>query len=195
MRTFNPIWDAGAKHSQDRGSMMLEVLIAIVVLGVGMGGLIPLLVSSMYMNNKSGSDTSATMVAEHVLEQISAQPADSNAPLTVTDCAGSNWDIQTLGATKGAGNGGANGGQGAQLTSGGGIDWLQDYSSIPSGYAMQYAACGTGGRQTIYDIRWDVVTMTSYTRMIVVSARPAWSQTVGGLRYSVPVSLRTIGGM
>lgn len=196
MQTFHRIRKADRSKRDRRGSMMLELLIAIVVLAVGMGGLIPVLVSSMYSNNRSSGDTTSTMVAEHVLEQISAQPANATTPLTMTDCAGTSWSIQTTGATIGAGSGGTNGGAGAALTSAGKIDWInQTYASVPSGYAILYAACGSGGRQTVYDVRWDVITMTGYTRMIVISARPSGSQTVGGLRYVVPVNLRTIGGM
>jgi type II secretory pathway pseudopilin PulG len=175
--------------------MLLELLIAIVVLAIGMGGLIPVLVSSLYSNSKSGSDTTSTMVAEHVLEQISAQPANGTTALAITDCAGTAWDIETTGATLGAGSGGSNGGAGASLTSDGKIDWGQSYANVPTGYAALYAACGNGGRQMVYDVRWDVITMTSYTRMVIISARPSGSLTVGGLRYVVPVNLRTIGGM
>lgn len=201
MRTFSPIRGAGRRSRRQHGSMLLELLIAIVVLAVGMGGLIPLLVSSMYTNHKSGTDTTSTMVAEHVLEQISAQPANSGptALLEITDCAGTAWNIETDGTAKGAGTGGSNGGNGAHLVVPSGVgpivDWTQSYSSVPSNYKMQYVACGAGGRQMVYDVRWDVIAMTNYTRMVVISARPVGSQTVGGLRYIVPVNLRTIGGM
>ena len=135
------------------------------------------------------------MVAEHVLEQISAQPANSAASLSITDCAGSAWNINTAGAALGAGTGGAYGGNGANLTSTGIVDWTQSYSVLPVGYGMNYVACGAGGRQTAYDVRWDVITMSAFSRMVVVSARPVGSATVGGLKYVVPVNLRTIGGM
>jgi hypothetical protein len=175
--------------------MLIELLIAIVVLAIGLGGLLVLLVSSMYTNNRSGKDTTSTMVAEHVLEQISAQPADSVATLTITDCAGTGWTINTAGATLGSGNSGASGGNGANLLNTGIIDWTQDYGNIPANYAMKYVACGAGGAQTIYDVRWNVIAMTQYSRMIVVSARPTGSAQVGGLRFVVPPNLRTIGGM
>ena len=175
--------------------MLLELLISMVVLLVGLGGLLVLLVSSLYTNNTAKNDTTSTMVAEHVLEQISAQPANSVTPLTITDCAGSAWSISTAGAAKGAGNSGSNGGNGANLVSTGAIDWTQQYSNVPAGYAMKYVGCGTGGKQTIYDVRWNVIAMTTYTRMVLVSARPSGSPNVGGLRFVFPVNLRTIGGM
>ena len=194
MRTFSAIRRRGQKRSRKCGSMLLEVMIAIVVLAIGMGGLIPLLASSMYTHSKSGSDTVATMLAEHVLEQISAEPANSANSLTITDCAGTAWTIATGGAAVNAGNGGSYGGNGANLSSNGYIDWTQTYASVPSNYAMKYVACGAGGRQSTYDVRWDVITMSTYSRMVAISARTAGTP-VGGLRYMMPVHLRTIGGM
>jgi len=174
--------------------MLLELLISMVVLAVGLGGMMILLASAMYTNNRAGQDTTSTMVAEHILEQISAQAANDTANLTITDCAGTAWNIVTQGATKGTGSG-INGGDGAALTSGGIVDWTQNHLAIPNGYAIDYVACGNGNRQTTYDIRWNVITMSTYARMIIISARPQASPTVGGLRYVMPVNLRTIGGM
>ena len=186
------------RKAGERGSMLLELLIAIVVLAIGMGGLLVLLVSAMSTNNRSGNDTTSTMMAEHVIEQISSQPATSSAALAITDCAGTSWSVSTAGAANGSGNSGSYGGDGAQLTSGGTVDWAQDYTNVPAGYKLQYVSCGTGGRQTIYDIRWNVVSLNSTnnsSRMIFVSARPSGSPTVGGLRNIVPANLRTIGGV
>jgi type II secretory pathway pseudopilin PulG len=175
--------------------MLLELLIAMVVLVFGMGGLLALLLTSIYTNSTARNDTTSTMLAEHVLEQITAQPANSNALLTITDCAGTAWNIDPTGAVVGAGNSGSYGGNGASLTSTGTMDWTQSYNNVPAGYAMQYVGCGAGGRQTVYDVRWNVASMSTFSRMVFVSARPLGSATVGGLRFIVPVNLRTIGGM
>jgi hypothetical protein len=175
--------------------MLLELLIAMVVLVVGLGGLLGLLIPSLYTNSTSKNDTTSTMLAEHVLEQISAEPANSAVPLSITDCAGTVWAIQTAGTVTGAGNGGSYGGNGARLISTGTVDWTQSYNTVPVGYAMKYVGCGVGGKQTVYDVRWDVATMSTYSRMVFVSARPDGSATVGGLRFVMPVNLRTIGGM
>jgi Tfp pilus assembly protein PilV len=180
------------------GSMLLELLIAIVVLAIGMGGLLVLMVSAMYTNNRSGNDTSSTMVAEHILEQISAQPATSITALTITDCAGTAWTVNTVGAANGAGSSGSYGGNGAQLTSIGTVDWTQDYANIPAGYGLKYVDCAAAGQQITYDARWNVISLNpsnNSSRMIVVSARPSGSLTVGGLRYVIPANLRTVGGV
>jgi hypothetical protein len=190
-----PLHNTSRSRKSEQGSMLLELVIGMVVLATGMGGLLVLLVSSLFTNNKAGKDTTSTMIAEHVIEQISSQPANSVTPLTISDCTGTAWDIETTGASKGAGNSNSNGGNGAYLTSAGSVDWTQDYGAIPAGYAMRYVSCGAGGRQTIYDVRWNIIGMSTYSRMIFVSARPSGSATVGGLRYVIPVQLRTIGGM
>lgn len=175
--------------------MLIELLISMTILAVGLGGIMILLVTAISTNGKASNDTTSTMVAEHVLEQISAQAANATALLQITDCTGTAWNINPTGSAQGAGSAGSYGGNGASLTSNGIVDWSQSYGAIPGNYAMRYVACGAGGRQITYDVRWDVITMTAYSRMVVVSARPAGSPTVGGLRYVMPAQLRTVAGM
>ena len=191
-----------ATRRRERGSFLIEALIAMVVLAIGLGGLFSLLMASLYTNNRSSKDTSSTMVAEHVLEQISAQPANSVTALSVTDCAGTAWTINTQAHALGAGSGGSFGGDGASLTSSGEVDWSQAYSNVPPGYAMQYVDCGSGGSQIVYDVRWNLITMngstatpSSFARMAIISARPSGSSANGGLRFVMPANLRTIGGL
>ena len=123
------------------GFMLIELMISMVVLSVGLAGLLVLLIAAMYNDRGSGGDTAATMVAEHVIEQISAEPANSNAGLTITDCAGTAWNISTAPAALGAGTA-ANGGNGANLVAnaalGEVIDWTQPYAGVPVGYKMLY---------------------------------------------------------
>jgi len=195
MRTSTQIRTAPWPPSGERGSLLIETLIAMIVLAIGLGGLFSLLAASMYTNDRSGADTRSTMLAEHVIEQIDSQLANQSAPLSITDCAGTAWTINTAGTAKGAGSGGSYGGNGAKLTSAGIIDWTQSYVSVDPNYAMKYVACGNGGRQTIYDVRWDVITLSTYTRMTVASARPLGNQSIHDLRFITPANLRTIGGM
>jgi len=175
--------------------MLIELLASMTILAVGLGGLMILMVSSMYTNGKASNDTTSTMVAEHVLEQISAQPANGTALLQITDCTNTTYNIDTSPALQGAGNAVGAGGNGASLTANGIVDWTQDYANVPGNYKMRYVSCGTGGKQTTYDVRWDVITITATSRMVVVSARPSASPTVGGLHYVMPAQLRTIAGM
>jgi type II secretory pathway pseudopilin PulG len=195
MKTFKSTSGSYASRRRQRGSFLLESLIAMIVLAIGLGGLSSLLIASLYTNHRSSQDTSSTMVAEHVLEQISSQPANSVAALSLTDCAGTAWSISTQGHAQGAGSGGSYGGDGARLTSGGVIDWTQTYGAVPAGYAMRYVDCGNGGRQTVYDVRWNLITMSTFARMAIISARPSGAPANGGLRFVMPANLRTIGGL
>ena len=175
--------------------MLIELMISMVVLSVGLGGLLILLISAMYTDRRAASDTSSTMVAEHVLEQITAEGLGADGTLPITDCAGNLLTINTArpAATGlGTGTGGAYGGNGAALTIGGIIDWTQPIAAVPVGYGIQYAACGANARQTIYDVRWDVIRMSSNTRLTVIGARPLGSAQLGGLKFVFPANLRTI---
>jgi len=192
---------------RQQGFMLIELIISMVVLTIGLGGLLILMISAMYTDKRSGSDTASVMVAEHVLEQISAEPASSVTPLQITDCTNTVLTINTAGALLNGGTG-ANGGNGANLTVDPNlpnppagmptevIDWTEPFANVPAGYAAQYVACGSPltGRQETYDIRWNVITLSTYSRMVFISARPVSTLSNGGLRFIMPVTLRTIEG-
>lgn len=187
-------------HRPQRGFMMIELMISMVVLAVGLGGVLILLISAMYTDKRSSNDTASTMVAEHVLEQITAQGLQATGALAITDCANNVHNIATNRAALGAGNSGGNGGYGATLTANGVIDWTQAFAAVPTDpvtgapYAIEYVACGANGRQMTYDVRWNVIQMpgTGNNRLTVIGARPMNSPQVGGLRYVLPVNLRTV---
>src|SRR5947199_9577198 len=98
-----------------------------IVLAIGLGGLFSLLAASMYTNDRSGADTRSTMLAEHVIEQIDSQLANQSAPLSITDCAGTAWTINTAGTAKGAGSGGSYDGDGAKPPCPRLTRWTQSY--------------------------------------------------------------------
>jgi prepilin-type N-terminal cleavage/methylation domain-containing protein len=176
---------------------LLELMIAMLILAIGLGGLTNVLVVAMATNNRNSKDTSATLLAQMVIEQISAQHPNSNSSISVTDCAGNAFTISTTG-------GASPNGVGATLvttsttTGYGGIDETQAITGIPTGYAMEYVDCGGAnntGIPTTYDVRWNVMTIdTNYTRLVTASARPKSASTVGGLRFALPVTLRAVAG-
>src|ERR1700721_4415243 len=98
----------------------------------------------METDNRNSKDTSATLLAQMVIEQISAQHPNSNATISVTDCAGNVWTVATAG-------GASPNGAGANLVTTstslnyGGSDPTQAYSNITTNYAMKYVDCGGGG--------------------------------------------------
>ena len=179
----------------------MEFLIAMLVLTIGTGGMLPLLIGSITVNKKAAGDTTSIMVAEVVLEQASSQAANYAGvlPNPIQDCAtpANAWNIDVTDAVVGAGSGGASGGNGANLTAAGTIDWTEPYNNIPAGYAMKYVACSTTNDTPVtYDVRWDVIRTSTagQTKMIVVSARPLYTQG-GALGIVIPANLRTITGM
>jgi type IV pilus assembly protein PilV len=194
-----------AAKNRQQGMTMIELLIAMVVLAVGMGGMLAVFAAAISSNAKAKSDTSGTMLAQTVLERIAAQPATSAANITMQDCnpgGAVNWTIAT--APGGAATVPANPSS-SQSSAGlvaGDIDWVgQTYAQVlgTGNYAMQFMACGTNGRAQPYEVRWNVQTITANARLITVSARPAAaSNAVAGSQNStskIPITLRSVGGI
>jgi prepilin-type N-terminal cleavage/methylation domain-containing protein len=188
-------------RSCQHGFSLIELMISMVVLLIGLGGLLVLLVTAMYTNKTAGADTSSTMIAEHVLEQITAQGLQATTPLTITDCTYPTpvtTNFATNPAVLGSGNSGAYGGNGARLTANGQVDWTQAFASVPTDpvsgypYAIRYTGCGSGGKQMVYDVRWNVIKMSANDRLIVIGARPSNATVNGGLKFVIPANLRTI---
>lgn len=166
-------------------------MIAMLVLAIGLGGITILFTTAIASNNRNSRDTTATLLAQMVIEQINAQHVYSDATVNITDCANNSWTIAT---TPGAVKTGA----GANLTANGTIDFTQAYAGIPANYAMQYVDCSVaGGIQTTYEVRWNVMNVSTNTtsRLITAAARPEASNVkqLGGLFYALPVNLRSIG--
>ena len=195
-RLAHPYEPSSHRKSQ-AGMTLIELLIAMLILAIGLGGIVNLLAVALETDNRNSKDTSATLLAQMVIEQISAQHPNSNAAISVTDCAGNVWSISTTG-------GASPSGAGATLITNssslgyGGIDHTQAYSTITVGYAMRYVDCGgvgNTGTPTTYDVRWNVMTVAAnYTRLVTASARPINANALGGIQYALPVSLRMVAG-
>lgn len=196
MRTRHRSLISGRSLRNQRGMTLIELMIACVILAIGMGGLAILFATAMTSTGRNKVDSNSTLVAKMVLEQISAQDPNLTSSITITDCANTTWNVATAGGPSPSGYGAS-----LNTTSGsinyGGIDYTQAYSSVTSGYAMQYKDCQTAGQTTTYDVRWNIITINSgTTRMITVSARQYGiaSGNLGGARFAIPVTLRGIGG-
>src|SRR5665213_2352203 len=95
------------QRKSQSGMTLVELMVAMVILAIGLGALTNLLVVAMASDNKNSKDTSATLLAQMVIEQISAQHPNSNASILVTDCAGNIWTIATTGGASPNGTGAA----------------------------------------------------------------------------------------
>ena len=171
------------------GFTLIEMMISMTVMAIGLLGLNVMFVTAMVTNNKNTHDSSATMVSQLVLEQISAQPANSTANITVTDCAGNTRTIATAGGVSPTG-------AGAPLLTAGNVGTIDQTAAKVANYSMTYVACAPAGSnlQSSYDVRWNVMTMSPDTRLITVSARQLNGTSLGGLHFALPVNLRSIGG-
>jgi prepilin-type N-terminal cleavage/methylation domain-containing protein len=163
-------------HSQS-GMSLIELMIATIVLAVGFAGLLIMIMNSIATNGRNSRDSTGTILAQQVLEQISTQPANSSGTLTMSDCASpaNNFTVALA--------------PGGSPVANGRIDFAQ---AKVNNYHMDFVVCGTNGRQATYDVRWNVTTLDTYTAIVTVSARPA---TLGSVILSpMPVTLRSIIG-
>lgn len=179
-------------RSSSSGMTLIELMIAMVVLAVGLIAIANVVAIAIANNNRNRMDTTSTMLSEMVLEQIQSVPASSNVVLTVTDCAGNVWNINTTGAAAPAGAG-AN-----LLAATGSIDYLQPEAGVPAGYSMDYTTCGPAGSQFVYEVRWNVVNgVNTFTKVVTVSSRRKLSTLAASPNltyFAPPTTLRGIAG-
>jgi prepilin-type N-terminal cleavage/methylation domain-containing protein len=182
------------RAARQSGMTMIELLIAMTVLAIGVAGILGLVLMAIATNARNKGDTTGTMLAQLVMEQIEMMPANNTSvpPLApvVTDCSGAAWPISLA-------PGGAN-------TVNGQIDWTQLPGGVPNGYHANFAACAPNNQWVFYDVRWNIVALYNgpsgpYAKLITVSARPAQAQfakAANAMKYfAPPVTLRTIVGM
>ena len=126
---------------------LIELMIAMVVLAIGLGGITILLVIAIGTNNRNSKDTTATMLAQLVIEEIGSQDPNSGIlTIPITDCAGNAFNIAVTGGAAPAGTGAALV-TGATLANYGSIDQTQAVAAIPAGYQMNYVDLFHGRRQ------------------------------------------------
>ena len=170
------------------GMTLIELLIALSIGAVGMSAVIGLFVVAMANNSRSKRDSTATLLAQSVLEQIVLAGTNGTATLTMTDCLGNNFTINTVGA--------GSPGAGAGLTAAGDIDFSQ--GAPANNYSMQYTVCRANGATAVYDVRWNVRDMdvsgpTVFTRQVRVSAKP--KGTTAANSFLLPVTLRGVAAV
>jgi prepilin-type N-terminal cleavage/methylation domain-containing protein len=178
------------KSRRQRGMGLIELMIAISVLAVGvLGSMIPILLA-IGSNGRSRSQSNSTVIAQMVMEKIMSVPASTSPVLAITDCSGVAQNINTAGAP-GAGAGAA--------LAGGMADYTQAPGTAgdPPGYFVLYstagANCATGGRGNTYDVRWNIQTLSPYSKLITVSAKIQGNAQDPKL-IAFPVTIRSIAG-
>ena len=77
-----------ASPNRQRGTSLAELMIAMLVLAVGLAGITILVTTSIGTDNRNSRDTTATMLAQLVIEEIGAQDPNAGATtVPITDCA------------------------------------------------------------------------------------------------------------
>lgn len=159
---------------------------ACAILVIGSLGMIGLIIGCIAANNRNKIDSTQSMLAESVLEQINST-FNGTGTSALTDCAGTNWTIDTTIPNTGS--------VGAAL-SGGAIDYTQ--TNPPAGYFMDYVVrtpcTSTGAILGTYDVRWHLDEVgSSSTYMLTVSAKFK-GHGEGNQFFSLPVTLRVMSG-
>ena len=177
-----------SKLGRQRGMSLIELMIAVAVLMVGvLGAMVPVLLA-IGANGRNRYQSNSTVVAQMVMERIISVPASASPVLAITDCSGVPQTINTAGAAPARG-------AGALLTGTGAADYSQVQGSAgdPVGYYLLYINCGTNGRAATYDVRWNVQTLSPFTKLITVSAKLQGTNTDPKV-VSFPVTIRSVAG-
>jgi len=173
------------------GFTLVELTVAMVVLTVGVLGGVLMIIIGATRDNSNRVDTTATNVAQTVMEQISGAPTNANPILVLTDC------VQTSQATSNLKINTTPGG--ATLAANGDIDFTADTAANlnANNYQMNYTVCGTNGLQTVYDVRWHIqaVGAGGWGKLVTVSARQPFVNSQNGIAFIRPVTLRTVVSM
>jgi prepilin-type N-terminal cleavage/methylation domain-containing protein len=183
---------------RQEGLTLIELMFAMVVLAVGLGGIMTMVIAALASNGRNRTDTSATWLSVMILQQMAEIPAGTNTIFTITDCSGTVWNVNTApgGATlRGTDN--------VPMWVSNDINFNVAYGAAApgNGYQMSYASCGTNGQAGIvYDVRWNVTAQTMKTKTVTVGAKivGAAATNAGGasqnLYYSMPVQMKSIIG-
>jgi hypothetical protein len=142
--------------------------------------------TAILMNNRNKVDSTQTMLAESVFEQVNSTIIGSGSS-ALTDCDGTTWTINTQ--------------KGGAALNGAGINFAE--TSPPMDYAMTYvlrAPCKPDGELVAtYDVRWNVQIvgeaegMSTNTFLVTVGSRKAGSGT-NALVDSPPIAMRVMVG-
>jgi prepilin-type N-terminal cleavage/methylation domain-containing protein len=179
-------------RNTQRGFTLLEMVFAAAVLGIGLLGLLGLITTAIATNNRNKLDSTSTLLAQMTAERIATIAANATTSVTITDCnpstGSASHTVSTTGSTTGAG---------ANLDGSGNVDFTQSFASVTSGYAMLYYACAasTGDRAAVYDVRWNIKTLTTDAKLVTVSARRNGTSTSIPVFFAVPANLKLIVGL
>lgn len=164
------------RKSNEDGMTMIEVLIASIVMVVGFMATLVLVLTAIASNNRNRMDSTSTLIAQAVVENISSVLVGSGVD-NITDCAGNSLTINTA--------------VGGATVSGSQIDFSQSVGSIsPSDHQMYYAVCNVNAQAT-YDVRWNIAAVSSNTYKVTVGVKLRGQGNGATKFFALPVNLQT----
>ena len=189
------------KRSGQKGMTLIELMIATFVLCVGMLGSLAMIFLAIATNSRNKFDTTGTMIAQTVIEQINTLPTNSSiggvevTTISLTDCQTTSHAAVTHSISVAAGSVGTP--VGAALVGNSDTDLSRkpgdiDFSETapPAGYNMKWHTCG----DIEYDVRWNIVQVSERSKLVTVAARQQIFSRNNVKMYAPPVTLRTISG-
>ena len=173
-------------ENRQAGVSLIEVMFATFILVIVSLSILGLVSVSIATNNRNRMDSTGTMLAQSVVEQIKATIIGSGSS-SLTDCDGTTWVINTE--------------PGGAALAGSGIDFSE--TSPPTDYHMDYVmkspCVSTGETSDTYDVRWrveivgDALGTPTNTYAIFLAARKQ-GHSEGNMFYSLPVNFRVMAG-
>lgn len=189
------------KRSGQKGMTLIELMIATLVLTVGMLGSLAMIFMAIATNSRNKFDTTGTMIAQTVIEQINTLPTNSSiggvevTAISLTDCQTTSHPAVSHSISVAAGSVGTP--VGAALVPNSDTDLSRkpgdiDFSETapPTGYNMKWHTCG----DIEYDVRWNIVQISERSKLVTVAARQQIFSRNNIKMYAPPVTLRTISG-
>jgi prepilin-type N-terminal cleavage/methylation domain-containing protein len=148
---------SATSRKQD-GLTLIELMIAMLVLAVGIVGSMALIIRAVGGDSWSKQLSNSTVLAQTVTERIMAIPSATNTIVTITDCANNVANVNTAPG-------------GPAVNASGDLDFS---AAAVANYQMLYTDCDTGGKQAVYDVRWNVQAIAGsigYVKVLTVSAQ------------------------
>ena len=179
---------AGQKQA---GFTLIELMVACALLVFGIMAMAGLVGLSIKNNGHSRLDSTATMLNQAVVEQVSTGVNYVSYGGTGTaffrDCNNKDWPIDSLGP-------------GANLKNGN-IDFLEDKNDPNlKGYQMDYVVCN-GGKKVTYDVRWNITelapppsSITSFTHILTVGTQMEGGAAGAAGIINFPINMRVMVG-
>ncbi len=172
----------------EAGITLIETMAGVLILTIGSLGMLGLIVASIATNNRNKMDSTQSMLATSIVEQINSTIIGSGES-NLVDCAPITHTIDTA--------------PGGATLAGAYVDFTEDIAAdtTKNNYHMDYVlrtpCSSTGTLQGTYDVRWhvDIVGSATDTKtyLLTIGAKLK-GHGEGNRTFSLPVNVRVMSG-